>query len=276
MTAKRISQKPCPINPQPALRNASKRHETISTSPKAKRQESGESAKERSNNGSRVDQARVVSPSLPSQPSSRKPSGSQIKLPTQQGNCESESVEIRLAFSPGEWAEILTSAAYDKSAPAAWARDAVLSWVPETLDAIRRDSMAPEISAAEDEKNARTVSAMRRIMTEADLGLASYEAEAISLCAAWESMSFAEFCRAGILAMLESSFGDLCGAVESATGSRKNWKKEKAWGRKWHRKAAPIMARLGWNGVAFQNFPQPFPDHSGEPVSVEEKGGRRE
>lgn len=77
MTRKSIPSKPCQSNNQPVLQIASKRRETASTSPKAKRHQHGESAKEPSNNGSRADQARAASPALLSKASLRLPEQSE-------------------------------------------------------------------------------------------------------------------------------------------------------------------------------------------------------
>ena len=275
MTRKSISSKPCPSNLQPELRGASKKRAAVTPSPKAKRRKNGESAKEPSNNGSKADKHREASPSLPSKTSSPKPSGSLVLAGKAQ-------VEIRLAFTPGEWADIQTVAAYDKTHPAQWERASVLSWVPETLDAIRRENLPPEARKTEDAKNARTIATIRQIMAQAELTLTPDEADAITLCASWERMTFAEFCRAGIFAMLESSFSNMIGFADNADGFPHGRQKERAWARKWHKLAAPIMARMGWNGMAFENFPQPLPDRPADPKgkcppnrAMQLKGGRK-
>ena len=183
------------------------------------------------------------------------------------GNGDGVAVEIRLAFSPGEWADILTSAAYDKTAPAQWAREAVLSWIPETLDAIRRDGLTPEEAAAETASNGRTIAAMRRIMAEAELDLSPDEGRAFALVAGWEGSTFAGFARAAILAFLESSFSEMEGFATGADGYKHGGKQEREWARQWHRDAAPIMARLGFKAGAFRPCRATLPDRPGDPGS---------
>ena len=203
-------------------------------------------------------------PGSKAKPKGTGPAPEKVAVP---GNGDGVAVEIRLAFSPGEWADIQTSAAYDKTAPAAWAREAVLSWIPETLDAIRRDGLTPEEAAAETASNGRTIAAMRRIMAEAELDLSPDEGRAFALVAGWEGSTFAGFARAAILAFLESSFSEMEGFATGADGYKHGGKQEREWARQWHRDAAPIMARLGFKAGAFRPCRATLPDRPGDPGS---------
>ena len=69
-----------------------------------------------------------------------------------------ESVrEIRLSFSPKQWANIVECAACDGSVPARWTKDVILAFIPETLEVIRRATMTPAAREAEDTEAARKI-----------------------------------------------------------------------------------------------------------------------
>jgi hypothetical protein len=157
--------------------------------------------------------------------------------------------EIRLTFTPEQWAEIEACAAFDETAPAQWAREAALSWIPETLDAIRAASLPPEARGAEEAKAGAVADAFRRSVAAAEIGLSRDEAAAVALCGAWEGVGFSGFCRVAILAYLEASFSEMACFATGAKGYRHGGKKAKQWAARFHKEAAPIMARLGWNGM---------------------------
>ena len=163
--------------------------------------------------------------------------------------------EIRLSFSPKQWGDIAAGAAFDGSTPERWARDVVLAFIPETLDAIRRANMTPAAREAEDTEAARKIAAMLPIVASQAISLSEDQTRATAICAAWEGMTFASFCRMGIFSWLECSFADMQGFATGRQGFCHAGQKEKAWARKWHKEAAPIMARLGWDGTSLQDSP---------------------
>jgi len=282
MTTKRVSQKPCQSNNPPALRSASKQRGTVSTSPKAERRKNGESAKEHSKPGSNPGANRTVSTGKKSKASSQKPSGSPSAsaepLAALARKLGQSAIEFRLRFSLEEWRQIRACAAFDKEASAKWVRKSVLSWVPGYLEAIREEGLTPEEAAEQAAKQASAVAAIRQMMASDNLGMSSDESAAASLCGAWEGTTFAEFSREAILLHIEASFGDMEGFASGAVGFRHGGKKEKAWARKCHREAAPIMARLGWKDGAFRQFPAKLPDRPTGPESAaaaKGKGGRK-
>ena len=242
MTRKTVSSKPCPSNLRPGSHSAFKQRGTASTSPKAKRPKNGGSAKGRCRNGSRAGTSRVVSHSLPSKASS----------PHQLGSEKPDSpaaVELRLPFSSEQWADIQACAAYDKKSPDAWALEAVLSWIPETLEAIDLDRLPEKDRAAEEAKMANVAEVFRLNLAARVLGLSAEEVSAVSICAAWEGVGFTGFCRRAVVAFLEASFSDCEGFATGEEGYRHGGKSGRRRAAKHYAEAAPIMARLGWNGV---------------------------
>ena len=229
MTTKRISSKPCLSNLQPASRSASKGRETVSTSPKAKRRQNGESAKEPSSNGSRADQARAASPSRPSKASSRPP------LP---------SGSLALAFDKQELRDIARCARFDKQSPEAWAKSALLGWAAETLEAIREPRMPARDRAAKANKAQFFMELFHKGILRDELQLSPALYDALNIVAAWESWTFGEMCRLTLISLLESEYGDMLGTIEGNHHS----KREKAWARKHQQALAPLMKQLGWNG----------------------------
>lgn len=229
MTTKRVSQKPCPSNLQPALRGASKRRETASTSPKAKRQKNGGSAKERSNNGSNVGANRAASTAKRSKASSPSP------LP---------SGSLALAFDKQELADIARCARFDKQSPEAWAKSAVLGWIPETLEAIREPRMPARERAAKANKAQFLMELFHKGILRDELQLSPTLYDALSIVAAWESWTFGEMCRITLISLLESEYGEMLGII----GSERASKGEKVWAKAHQSALAPLMKSLGWNG----------------------------
>lgn len=57
------------------------------------------------------------------------------------------------------------------------------------------------------------------------------------------------------------------GFATGAAHFKHGGKREMEWARKWHRHAAPIMARLGFNAGAFRPCLSTLPDRPGDPGS---------
>ena len=233
MTTKRISSKPCPSNLQPALRSASKRRETVSTSPKAKRRQNGESAKEPSKNGSKADTIRAASTAKRSKPSSRKSSP------------RPSEGSFSLAFDKYELRDIARCARFDKQSPEAWAKSAVLGWIPETLEAIREPRMPARERAAKANKAQFLMELFHKGILRDELQLSPTLYAALNIVSAWESWTFGEMCRLTLISLLESEYGDMLMIIEGNHHSRR----EKAWAREHQASLAPLMKSLGWDGT---------------------------
>jgi len=232
MTRKSISSKPCQSNNQPALRSASKRLETVSTSPKAKRRQNGESAKEPSKNGSKAGASRAALPSMPSKPSSPKPSGNQRR-------------SLALAFDKQELRDIARCARFDKQSPDAWAKSALLGWTSETLEAIREPRMSARERAAKANKAQFLMELFHKGILRDELQLSPTLYDALNIVAAWESWTFGEMCRLTMISLLESEYGEMLAIIEGNHHSRR----EKAWAREHQASLAPLMKSLGWDGT---------------------------
>jgi hypothetical protein len=57
----------------------------------------------------------------------------------------------------------------------------------------------------------------------------------------------------------------MAGFATGAGHFRHAGRQEKQWAARFHKEAAPIMARLGWNGMALDPFPSPLPDIGRQP-----------
>lgn len=235
MTTKRISSKPCPSNLQPALRSASKRRGTVATSPKAKRQKNGGSAKERSSNGSKADQARAALPSLPSKASSPKPRWSPSgKL------CR----DFRKQDIQDLW-EIDRGARHDKQSPGAKAKAVVIGRISGALETIQ-GSRIPALERAAKANKAQFLMELfnkKVLCDELQLSPALYDA--LNIVAAWESWTFGEMVRLTLISLLESEYGEMLGTMGNILRSER----ERAWAMKHERPLGRLMKQLGWNGT---------------------------
>lgn len=245
MTRKTISQKPCQSKIQPAFPRASKRRETGSTSPKAKRQQPGESAKEPSKNGSKGGESRAASPSLPSKTSWRHP------LP---------SGGLALGFDKQELRAIARCAQFDKKSPEAWAKAAILGWIPETLQAIQEPRRSAQEKAIHEARVKIVTDEFHKSILLNQLQLTPDLFEALKLVASWENWSFGEMCRLTLVSLLESEAGEMASMANDKSRSRR----ERKWAEDHQKPLAPILKNLGWNGTTFQ-----------QSRAVKSDGGRR-
>ena len=162
---------------------------------------------------------------------------------------ETGNHEVILSFSRKEWADIKKSAAFDSEKPETWLRESALLSVPETLDAIRRGKMTESQRAKEDAALALARGLMKT-SPRYHFDLTPDQTLAIALCAEWEEITIARFCQIAIFSLLECSFGDM-NAAATGNHSYPISEMERKWAKKWHRKAAPVLTRLGWEGVGF-------------------------
>lgn len=150
-------------------------------------------------------------------------------------------VEIRLRFDAMQWRDICVCAAHDQEAPETWLRQAGLSWVPSTLDEIQRQANPEKQRKAQDEE---VMSKIRYVMAwSAESIFSLQEKRAIDLCAEWNGMDFKTLVRDSALATLVALFDEMESLLKSGP------KENQAWGRPFHRKLAPVMAALGWDGM---------------------------
>ena len=231
MTKKQISKKPCQSNLQPALRHASKTRETVSTSPKAKRRQNGESARERSSSGSTTDANLAGSTVKRLKASSRpqRPNGGSLTL----------------EFDNHELHELAQCARFDKQSLEAWAKSAVLGWIPETLEAIRESRMPARERAAKANKAQFLMELFHKGILRDELQLSPTLYNALNIVATWESWTFGEMCRLILISLLENEYGDMLTIIEGNHHSRR----EKAWAREHQSSLAPLMKSLGWDGT---------------------------
>lgn len=149
-------------------------------------------------------------------------------------------VKIHLRFNAKQWRDICVCAAHDQQAPEAWLREYALSCVPVTLEEIHRQTIPERQRKAQEEE---LMSKIRHVMAwSAESIFSLQEKRAIDLCAEWNGMDFNTLVRDSALASLVALFGEMESLLEFRP------KENQAWGRPFHRKLAPVMAALGWDG----------------------------
>lgn len=112
---------------------------------------------------------------------------------------------------------------------------------------------APEPSGASDPareiETPEVLAASRRRIAAAEIGLTPDEESAAALCGEWHGEGFSGFCRGSILALVESTFAEMESLATRAGRSRNSGRQERHRAARFHKEAAPIMARLGWDGI---------------------------
>lgn len=143
-----------------------------------------------------------------------------------------------IQFNAKEWRDVCVCANHDQESPATWIKQAVLSWLPETLDEIGRQAIPENQRKAEDED---LMLKIRYVMgCPAKPMFSPEEKQAIAL---WAGLNrFDDFVRKS--ALFEVSEG--LAQMESFIKSKKGDRKCKARARRKHSELAPLMAALGW------------------------------
>jgi len=243
MTTKNLSERTCASKPKPnALRSGSKKNAAVSVSPRAKRPLNGKSASALSKRGSKA-------------------AGSQedftwrrLKESSRRQN------KVSVEFTADEWADIRKCARADGKPPAEWLKASALSWVPETLESIRREGLSEAERSQEAAGIAQKLGAVMSPTSLVGLSFTDDERRAITLCALWEGIDFGTLCRASIFAFIESSFSEMERCAEPVGRAGNITPTERAWAAKIYVEATPTLARLGWDGDSFTPSPASLPD----------------
>lgn len=216
---------------------------------------SGASAKEPSKNGSNRGAVPKASTSKQSRRSFEKSNGIKAPQPIQayadNNGLPPDRVEVRYTVSREEWEKIEACAAFDKKEPMDWLKSGGLSWIEETLEAIRQESRTAEQIESEESKGKLVRAALRRSLALSDLDLSADEATLVEICGVWEQVGFQGFCKDSIMAFLEASLAEMSCFASGLEGYRHGGAQEISWAKRHYKLAAPIMARLGWDGVKF-------------------------
>lgn len=155
--------------------------------------------------------------------------------------------EIRLTFTPEQWAEIEACAAFDEMAPEQWAEESIYCAITDSKETMTRRR------AEESGQRSKLEAFRRRTIVIQELGFSPDEAAAITICGLWEGGDFESFCRDAALSQLEASFADMEGFATGKEGFRDCGRAEMHFAKRHYNFAASIMARLGWNGICIDS-----------------------